>query len=116
MTGGWFAQTGGVALIAVGFAGFILGFFTDLQTVGGHQVALMLAGGQAMIMGTLLYCYEQLLVRSMRNEDALQFQYDIGYEAGYQDRERLARPVLIDLEERRISAAQKAAVKVSERV
>lgn len=114
MTGGWFAQTGGAALIAVGFAGFTLGLFTDIN-IGGSPLVLILAGGQAMIMGTLLYCYQQLLIRSMRNSEALQFQYDIGYEAGYQDRERLARPVLVDLESRRMSA-HKTAVKAGERV
>jgi hypothetical protein len=64
-----------------------------------------------MILGTILFCYQQLLIRSVRNEEALSFQYDIGYEAGYQDRERLAHPVLVDLQARR-----KTDVKVVDRV
>ncbi len=110
-TKGWLAQTGGMALIAVGFAGFTLGLAIGIHTTEGKSVALMLAGGQSMILGTILYCYQQLLIRSVQNEEGLQFQYDIGYEAGYQDRERLARPVLVDLQARR-----KTDVKVADRV
>lgn len=92
-TVGWLARSGGVALIAVGVAVFLLG----LLVADGQPIALMLAGGQSMLMGSVLYCYQQLLARSTQNEEALKFQFDIGYEAGYQDRERLARPVLVDL-------------------
>lgn len=109
-TKGWLAQTGGVALTAVGFAWFLIGLVTSLQTEGRMSVALMLGGGQSMIIGTILYCYQQLLIRSVKNEEALMFQYDIGYEQGYQDRERLARPVLVDLQ------ARKSALKAAERV
>lgn len=109
-TKGWLAKTGGITLIVLGVALFVLGFATDIQIAGGQPVALMLAGGQAMIMGTGLYCYQQLLIRSMHNDEALQFQYDVGYEAGWREREAQASPVLIDL------AAHRSAAKVVDRV
>jgi hypothetical protein len=119
-TKGWLAKTGGAALTAVGFGVFMLGFLTDLRVAGGQPVALMLAGGQAMILGTGLYCYHQLLIRSMQNDEALRFQYDIGYEAGHRDAESSARPVLVDLDSRRCRCesrkANKAVVKVGDRV
>ena len=118
-TKGWLAKTGGVVLIAGGFVLFLLGFLTDIRVAGGQPVALMLAGGQAMILGTGLYCYQQLLIRSMHNEEALLFQYDIGYEAGHREAEK--RPVLVDLDAYRpcpcgSGRAQKTAVKVIDRV
>lgn len=100
-TKGWLARTGGLALIVVGCGAFVLGFSTDIQIAGGQPVALMLAGGQAMILGTGLYCYQQLLIRSMQNDEALRFQYDIGYEAGFRDRENQTRPVVVDFPARR---------------
>lgn len=109
-TKGWLAQVGGVALIAVGLGMFLLGFFTDIRLAGGQPVALMLAGGQAMILGTGLYCYQQLLIRSMQNEEALKFQYDIGYEAGWRDGENQTKPVVVEFPTRR------TANKVSDRV
>lgn len=109
-TKGWLAQTGGVALIAVGLGGFTLGLLTGVKAIGGAPVALMLAGGQAMILGTILYCYQQLLMRSMQNEEGLKFQYDIGYEAGYQERGNQTRPVVVDLQ------AHRAAERVGNRV
>lgn len=118
-TKGWLAKTGGAALIAVGIGLFLLGFFSNIRLAGGEPVALMLAGGQATILGTGLYCYQQLLVRSTRNEEALLFQYDIGYEAGHRDAEK--RPVLVDLDARRpcpcgSGMADRSAVKVIDRV
>lgn len=108
-TKGWLAKTGGAALTAIGFATFVLGFMTNIQLAGGQPVALMLAGGQAMILGTILYCYQQLLIRSMHNEEALRFQRDIGYEAGWRDREEEFRPVVVDF------AARRSAVKAGDR-
>lgn len=120
-TKGWLAKTGGAALIGVGIGLFMLGFFTNIQVAGGQPVALMLAGGQATILGTGLYCYQQLLIRSMHNEEALRFQKDIGYEEGWRDRENETRPVLVDLDAHRpcpcgSGKAQKTAVKVGDRV
>ena len=109
-TKGWLAKTGGLVLILAGLALFVLGFATDIRIAGGQPVALMLAGGQAMILGTGLYCYQQLLIRSMHNDEALQFQYDIGYEAGWRERDAQSHPVLVDL------AARRPAVKVVDRV
>jgi hypothetical protein len=100
-TKGWLARTGGLALIVVGCGAFVLGFLTNIQLAGGQPVALMLAGGQAMILGTGLYCYQQLLIRSMQNEESLKFQYDIGYEAGYRDSDNQTRPVVVDFPARR---------------
>jgi hypothetical protein len=96
-TKGWMARTGGTVLIAVGMAGFVLGLLTGIHTTEGRSVVLMLAGGQAMILGTILYCYQQLLIRSVQNEEALGFQYDIGYEAGWQECDRAGKPVLVDI-------------------
>ena len=100
-TKGWFARTGGVALIVVGSGVFLLGFLTDIRLAGGQPVALMLAGGQAIVLGTGLWCYQQLLIRSMQNEESLRFQYDIGYEAGWRDSERSSKPSLVDLDDYR---------------
>lgn len=120
-TKGWLAKTGGTALIAAGFGLFLLGFLTNISLAGGAPVALMLAGGQAMILGTGLYCYQQLLIRSMHNDEALQYQRDIGYEQGWRDRENEARPVLVDLDAHRpcpcgSGKAQRTAARVSDRV
>jgi len=90
-----------MVLMVVGFTAFVLGFTTDIQIAGGQPVALMLGGGQAMILGTGLYCYQQLLIRSMQNEESLKFQYDIGYEAGFRDAEAAGRPNLVDLSDYR---------------
>ena len=109
-TKGWLARTGGLALIAAGCAVFLLGFLSSIQLAGGQPVALMLAGGQAMILGTGLYCYQQLLIRSMHNEEALKFQYDIGYEQGYRDSDNQTRPVVVAFPSRR------SAGRVSDRV
>lgn len=109
-TKGWFARTGGVALIAVGLGAFLLGLLTDIRLAGGQPVALMLAGGQAMVLGTGLFCYQQLLIRSMQNEEALLFQYDIGYEAGWQARANQTSPVVVEF------PAHRSAAKVGERV
>lgn len=109
-TKGWLAKTGGLSLILAGFTLFVLGFATNIQIAGGQPVALMLAGGQAMILGTGLYCYQQLLIRSVQNEEALMFQKDIGYEAGWRDCERQTRPVLVDF------PPQRPVAKVGDRV
>lgn len=80
-----------------------MGFLTDIQLAGGAPVALMLAGGQAMILGTGLYCYQQLLIRSVQNEEALMFQYDVGYEAGWRDSDNQTRPVVVDFPGNRLA-------------
>lgn len=122
MTGkGCFTQAGGVALIAVGVAASILGLFTNLSLAGGQPVALMIAGVQATTVGVILVCYQQLLIRTSRNEEALRFQHDIGYEEGYRDRGREIRPTLIDLDAHRpcpcgSGKPQKTAVKAGDRV
>lgn len=94
-TKGWLAKTGGLALIAGGLAMFMMGFLTDIRIAGGQPATLMLAGGQAIVLGTGLYCYQQLLIRSMQNEESLKFQYDIGYEAGFRDADNQTRPVVV---------------------
>jgi hypothetical protein len=99
-----------MALIAVGLAAFWLGFLTDIHLAGGQPVALMLAGGQSMVLGTVLFCYQQLLIRSMQNEEALKFQYDIGYEAGWRDCDNQTRPVLVEF------PAHRSVSKVGDRV
>lgn len=99
---GELAAIGGAALFAVGFTGFVLALVTDLSLAGAGSVALLLAGGQAMIMGMLLVLYHRLMMKTTANEQALLFQYDIGYEAGYQERAKMAaRPVVVDFEARR---------------
>lgn len=103
-TNGWLARVGGVALIAAGFAGLILGLGTDIKIAGGQPVALLICGAQAMTVGTILFCYQQLLIRSTRNEEALRFQYDIGYEAGYKDCQENSHPRLVDLDAYRRAA------------
>lgn len=107
-TKGWLTQTGGVALIAVGVAASILGLVTDLRLAGGQPVALMIAGVQATTVGVILVCYQQLLIRSTRNEEALLFQYDIGFEAGHREGQQSHRPVVVPMESRRPCECQKA--------
>lgn len=96
-TQGWIAKTSGIALITLGVGAFGAGLFTDIAIAGGKPIALILAGGQAMIMGAILCCYQALLFRSTRNEEALLFQYDIGYEAGWKDHEQQTKPVVVDI-------------------
>jgi hypothetical protein len=87
-----------VALIAGGFGAFVLGLFTNIRIAGGAPVALTITGAQAMTVGTILFCYQQLLIRSTRNEEALRFQYDIGYESGWRECEQNDHPTLVDLD------------------
>jgi hypothetical protein len=87
-----------LTLIVVGVAAFILGLFTDIRVAGGQPVAMIIVGGQAMTVGTVLFCYQQLLIRSSRNEDALRFQYDIGYEQGWKERQQQSSPTLVELD------------------
>jgi hypothetical protein len=77
----------------------MLGLFTDLSVGGGSPVAITLSGGQAMMIGTLLLCYRKIMARTSMNEEALRFQYDIGYEAGHQEGRQCPteRPVLVEL-------------------
>ena len=99
-TKGWLAKTGGIALVLAGAALFVLGFAGGISIAGGPPVAMMLAGGQAMIMGTGLYCYQQLLIRAIPTEQSLMYQKDIGYEQGWRDCEQYnSRPTLVDLDE-----------------
>lgn len=96
---GWLAKTGGLALITAGIALFVLGFATDIHIGGRPPVVLILAGGQATIIGVLLRCYQQLLIRAIPTEQSLMYQKDIGYEQGWRDCELSRRPSLVDLEE-----------------
>lgn len=80
---------------------------TDISLAGAGPIALLLASGQAMIMGTLLVLYHRLMMKTTANEQALMFQYDIGYEAGWQERERHARPVVVPLRQRAGSVADR---------
>lgn len=91
----------GWGLIAIGIAGCILAFLTNVTIAGGQPVVLMLAGGQVMVIGVGLVCYSRLMERTSANEQALNFQYDIGYEAGYQEHKRQLRPTVVDLQARR---------------
>jgi hypothetical protein len=94
-TQGWIAKTSGIALITLGIGAFGIGLLTDITVAGGKPIALVLAGGQAMIMGAILCCYQALLFRSSQNEEALRFQYDIGYEAGWREGDQQTRPVVV---------------------
>lgn len=91
----------GIVLIGIGIGGFLLAFLTDVEVAGGKPIAWLLAGGQAMIIGTMLICHHRLMERTTANDQALKFQYDIGYEDGYRERGKTARPVLVDMEAHR---------------
>ncbi len=91
----------GMGLILAGIAGCILAFLTDVTVAGGQPVVLMLAGGQLIVIGVGLVCYHRLMERTTANDQALQFQYDIGYEDGYQEHKKQARPTVVDLAARR---------------
>lgn len=91
----------GMGLIGVGVIGCAMAFFTNVQLAGGAPVVLMLAGGQMLVLGTGLVCYHRLMERTTANEQALRFQYDLGYEDGYQERDKTARPVLVDMDAHR---------------
>lgn len=95
------ALIAGIGLITIGVVGFVLAFLTDVSVAGGQPITLMLAGGQAVIIGTLLICYHRLMERTTANDQALRFQYDIGYEDGYQEHRKLQRPTVVDLESHR---------------
>lgn len=92
----------GVGLIALGVAGFLLAFLTELELAGGKPVVLMLAGGQAMIIGTMLICYQRLMEKITANANALKFEWDMGYEEGWQERDKTAKPpVLVNMDDHR---------------
>lgn len=92
----------GAGLIVLGLVGFLLAFLTELELAGGKPVVLMLAGGQAMIIGTMLICYQRLMEKITANAQQLKFEWDMGYEEGWQERDKTARPpVLVDMEDHR---------------
>lgn len=91
------AKSGGLTLIVAGLGVFSLGFFSSISLAGGPPVALMLLGMQGVMLGTGLFYSHTLLHRTSQTEEALRFQYDIGYEAGWRDRGHADKPTLVDL-------------------
>jgi hypothetical protein len=111
----------GVALIAVGIGISLLGLLTDIQLAGGQPIALVLAGGQSLMVGTILVCHHRLVVRTEANQAAFRTGYDLGLEDGDENCRKTHRPVVTDISAaRRCTCGQNkvlsAALKVSDRV
>lgn len=115
------ALIAGVALIAVGIGISLLGLLTDIQLAGGQPIALVLAGGQALMVGTILVCHHQLVVRTEANQAAFRTGYDLGLEDGDENCRKTHRAVVTDISAGRrcacgLGKAQRTAEKVGERV
>jgi hypothetical protein len=54
-----------------------------------------------VVCGAVVVTYAKLKERTAESSEAYRLGYDIGYEAGHQEGRRLARPVLVDMEEMR---------------
>jgi hypothetical protein len=86
------------------------------------ELAVIVAGGQAAIIGVLLMCYQGLLRRTSSNQELYRVGYDNGYDDGYDLGHAAPRPVIVDLESRRVrcpecdSKASSSAPRVVDRV
>lgn len=112
-TGAHVSNAGGMALIGLGVVAVGSALAVDFSPDG--QIAAMILGGQAAIVGVILRCYSSLTAKHAATqtaavamsavggatEDAHQFYWDLGYEAGWNEASKVERPVLVDLDSRR---------------
>lgn len=56
----------------------------------------------AVIVGVIVVCYAHLVTRTETNSQTYRIGYDLGYERGHQEGRATARPVVVDLESRRV--------------
>jgi len=68
---------------------------------GTGQMAALVGGGQAVIIGVILVCYQKLAERNLAANEAWKLAENIGYEKGFEAASEAARPVVVDLESRR---------------
>lgn len=54
-----------------------------------------------VVLGVILICYGRLVTRTASSEQTYRLGYDIGYEACHQEERATARPVVVDLAQRR---------------
>lgn len=83
-------------MVAGGMAA--VGFDSLLTAFSWARIGVML-----VVCGAMITTYSKLKVRTEENSETYRLGYDIGYEAGYQEARKLARPVVVDLDERRHS-------------
>lgn len=59
-------------------------------------------GRVGVVIGVILLCYGKLVTRTTANSESYRLGYDLGYEAGHHDGRAGAKPVVVDLERRRV--------------
>lgn len=101
----------GIVVLLVGLAVMT---WTNAQNFAPEGIARI-----SVIVGVILICYGRIVRRTAAADDTYRLGYDIGYEAGHQEGHRLARPVVVDLDDHRCACkkkAQSSAPKVVDRV
>lgn len=88
----------GLALAAGGIGAMLADF-----TLAG-------CGRVAVIVGTILWCYQRLQASNTASNAQYQLGKDLGYEEGWQDRDQMGSPKLIDINSRRGEAGAEPAM------
>jgi hypothetical protein len=83
----------GSAALAVGAGAMIWDNIKDFSPEGIGRVGV--------IVGVILICYGRLRTRTEANDQNYYLGKDIGYEEGFQEGHKQARPVVVDLAARR---------------
>jgi len=97
----------GVVLVAIGLTVMVSATVVGFTPDGTGQIAAMVTGGQATIIGVMLVCYAKLAERNLAANEAWKLAEDIGYEKGVEAAsESRPRPVVVDLEARRCPACR----------
>jgi hypothetical protein len=92
--GGWI----GFAMVIGGIG--IAGLDGLLNQFSWSRMGMLL-----VICGSIVVAYTKLKARTAANAETYRLGFDMGYEAGYQERDKTAsRPVLVDLAARRAEA------------
>lgn len=60
----------------------------------------------AVVLGVILICYARLVTRTASSQQTYRLGYDIGFEAGHHEERAAARPVVIDMERRRVACSE----------
>lgn len=70
-----------------------------------NQFSWARLGMLLVICGSIVVAYAKLKTRTASNSETYRLGYDMGYEAGFQERDKSAkRPVLVDLSAHRAEA------------
>lgn len=95
-----------------------------LSTGGKIGLALLVAGTASMawsqildfspgslgrigvVLGVILICYGKLVTRTAASDQTYRLGYDLGIEAGHREARGAQRPVVVDLERRRVVCSE----------